>query len=77
MYGDGKSETWIGNWLDERDREDYAISSKVFWPTRPDDPNGQGLNRKHLRRQIDLMLDRLGTDYIDLGYTHIICIDGR
>jgi aryl-alcohol dehydrogenase-like predicted oxidoreductase len=34
------------------------------------DPNGRGLGRKHLRRQIDLILDRLGTDYVDLLYIH-------
>jgi aryl-alcohol dehydrogenase-like predicted oxidoreductase len=69
-YSDGKSEEWIGNWLEERDREDFVIASKIFWPTREDDPNGRGLNRKHLRRQVDLILDRLGTDYLDVLYTH-------
>jgi aryl-alcohol dehydrogenase-like predicted oxidoreductase len=69
MYGDGRSEEYIGDWLATRDREDYVIASKVYWPTR-DDPNGSGLSRKHLRRQIDLILERLGTDYVDLLYTH-------
>ena len=69
MYGDGRSEEYIGDWLATRDREDYVIASKIYWPTR-DDPNGTGLSRKHLRRQIDLILDRLGTDYVDLLYTH-------
>ncbi len=70
MYGNGESERYIGNWLSDRDREDFVIGSKIYWPTRPDDPNGRGLSRKHLRRQIDLILDRLGTDYIDLLYIH-------
>lgn len=69
-YGDGKSEAWIGNWLADRDREDFVIATKIHRPRRPGDPNGQGLNRKHLRRQIDICLDRLGTDYIDLLYCH-------
>ena len=69
MYGDGRSEEYIGDWLATRDREDYVIASKIYWPTR-DDPNGTGLSRKHLRRQIELILDRLGTDYVDLLYTH-------
>jgi aryl-alcohol dehydrogenase-like predicted oxidoreductase len=43
MYGDGNSETWIGNWLTERDREDFVVASKIYWPTR-DDPNGRGLS---------------------------------
>ncbi len=70
VYGGGKSERWIGEWLEDRDREDFVIASKIYWPTREDDPNGTGLSRKHLRRQIDLILDRLGTDYIDLLYIH-------
>ncbi|EFW89923.1 putative oxidoreductase (aldo-keto reductase family protein) [Haladaptatus paucihalophilus DX253] len=70
MYGGGESEKYIGNWLAERDREDFVIASKIYWPTRTDDPNGRGLSRKHLRRQMDLILDRLGTDYVDLLYIH-------
>jgi len=70
VYGGGESERWIGAWLEERDREDFVIASKVYWPTREDDPNGRGLNRKHLRRQLDLILDRLGTDYLDILYIH-------
>ncbi|WP_255148766.1 aldo/keto reductase [Halorarius halobius] len=70
VYGDGLSEQWIGDWLADRDRESFVLASKVYWPTRDDDPNGQGLSRKHIRRQIDLMLDRLGTEYLDLLYVH-------
>jgi aryl-alcohol dehydrogenase-like predicted oxidoreductase len=70
VYGGGKSETWIGDWLEERDRESFVVASKIFWRTREGDPNGKGLNRKHLRRQIDLILDRLGTDYLDVLYIH-------
>ncbi len=69
MYGEGKSERWIGQWLQERDREDFVIASKIYFPSR-EEPNGGGLNRKHLRRQIDLILDRLGTSYLDVLYTH-------
>mgnify|MGYP006282053627 FL=1 len=70
VYGGGDSEEWIGEWLEPRDREDFVVASKIYWPTREDDPNGNGLSRKHLRRQIDLLLDRLGTDYLDLLYIH-------
>lgn len=70
VYGGGKSETWIGDWLADHDREDFVIASKVYWPTREGDPNGRGLGRKHLRRQIKASLDRLGTDYLDLLYIH-------
>jgi len=70
VYGGGQSETWIGEWLDGRDREAYVIASKVYFPTREGDPNGGGLSRKHVSRQIDTILDRLGTDYLDLLYIH-------
>jgi aryl-alcohol dehydrogenase-like predicted oxidoreductase len=70
FYGDGRAEEWLGDWLAERDRERFVVASKVFWPTRDDDPNGKGLGRKHLRRQVDLILDRLGTDYLDVLYVN-------
>ena len=69
-YGDGRAERWIGNWLEDRDRLDYVIATKIHRPRRAGDPNAQGLNRRHLRRQIDTCLERLGTDYIDLLYCH-------
>ncbi|UPV74923.1 aldo/keto reductase [Halorussus limi] len=69
MYGDGRAEEYIGDWLSEREREDFVVASKIYWPTR-DDPNGQGLSRKHLRNNVDEILERLGTDYVDLLYIH-------
>lgn len=69
MYGDGRAESYIGEWLAGRDRESVLIASKLYWPTR-DGPNGHGLNRKHLRRSLSEILDRLGTDYLDLLYIH-------
>ncbi|MFB6071176.1 MAG: aldo/keto reductase [Halanaeroarchaeum sp.] len=70
MYGGGLAERYVGEWLAERDRADFVIASKIYWPTREADPNGRGLGRKHLRRQIDRILDRLGTDFVDLLYVH-------
>ncbi|WP_138005463.1 aldo/keto reductase [Halalkalirubrum salinum] len=69
MYGDGRAESYIGSWLADRDREAFVLASKVFWPTR-EDPNGRGLGRKHLRDTIGRILDRLGTDYLDVLYIH-------
>ncbi len=46
------------------------IASKIYWPTRPDDPNASGLNRKHLRRQLDRILGRLDTSFLDILYIH-------
>ena len=70
VYGQGDSERWIGEWLEQRDRDEFVIASKVYFGTRDDDPNAGGLNRKHVRRQVDLILDRLGTDYLDVLYIH-------
>jgi len=69
-YGDGFAEELIGDWLQNREREDYVIASKIYWPTNEDNPNARGLNRRHLRRQLDAVLDRLRTDYLDLLYIH-------
>jgi len=72
MYGEGRAERYIGDWLQDRDedREDFVIASKIYWPTRKQGPNDRGLGRKHLRYSIDAILDRLQTEYVDLLYIH-------
>ena len=70
VYGGGESERWIGDWLEDRDRERYTIASKIFWQIRDGDPNSRGTNRKNIRHRIDALLDRLGTDYVDVLYIH-------
>ncbi|HZD43517.1 MAG TPA: aldo/keto reductase, partial [Methanomicrobiales archaeon] len=70
VYGGGKSEDWIGSWLADRDRERYTIASKIFWQIRENDPNSRGTNRKNIRHRVDALLDRLGTDYVDVLYIH-------
>ncbi|MFB6154004.1 MAG: aldo/keto reductase [Halodesulfurarchaeum sp.] len=70
VYGGGDSERWIGDWLSDRDRERFTIASKIFWQIRQGDPNSRGTNRKNIRHRIDRILDRLGTEYIDVLYIH-------
>ncbi len=70
VYGGGTCEEWIGDWLSGRDREEYTIASKVYWQIREGDPNSRGTNRKNVRHRIDTLLDRLGTDYVDVLYIH-------
>jgi len=75
VYGNpnGTSEEYIGEWLDDYDREDFVIASKVYFPfdgRGEPGPNDSGLGRKHIRAQIEGTLDRLDTDYLDLYYIH-------
>ncbi|WP_273836502.1 aldo/keto reductase [Halococcus sp. PRR34] len=67
-YGDGDSERWIGEWLDDRDREEYVLASKVYWSQ--ESRFSENLGRKNIRAEIEGTLDRLGTDYLDLYYIH-------
>lgn len=70
VYGGGQAEEWIGDWLEDRDRERYTIASKIYWQIREDDPNSRGTNRKNIRHRIQGILERLDTDYIDVLYIH-------
>ncbi|WP_115863092.1 aldo/keto reductase [Halorussus litoreus] len=70
VYGGGKAEEWIGDWLSERDRERYTVASKIYWQIREGDPNSGGTNRKNIRHRVDEILERLGTDYVDVLYIH-------
>jgi aryl-alcohol dehydrogenase-like predicted oxidoreductase len=72
VYGGGKCEQWIGDWLAQSGfaREEFTIASKIFWQTRDGDPNSRGTNRKNLRHRTDELLGRLATDYVDVLYIH-------
>jgi len=71
-YGGGRSETYIGNWLKakgSRIRDQLLLSSKVFNRVG-DGPNDWGLSRRHILRQVEASLRRLGTDHLDMYLTH-------
>lgn len=64
----GQSETIIGKWLKERrNRKDIVIATKVGSETKE---HGFDVSKKHILKSVDESLQRLGTDYIDLYYTH-------
>ncbi|ESP90116.1 aldo/keto reductase [Candidatus Halobonum tyrrellensis] len=67
-YGGGKSEAWIGDWLADRDREEYVVASKCFWSTVS--RFQENLSKKNVRAEVEGSLDRLGTDYLDVLYLH-------
>ena len=62
----GESETVIGKWVAARgNRDDVVIATKVS--QHPDFP---GLTATNIKAAADASLRRLGTDHIDLYYTH-------
>jgi aryl-alcohol dehydrogenase-like predicted oxidoreductase len=70
VYAAGTSEEYTGRSLwKHADREDVVLATKVFNRMRPG-PNGAGLSRKAILKEIDASLARLGTDYVDLYQIH-------
>lgn len=62
----GESETVLGRWLAARgNRSDVVIASKVGAH-----PDYKGLAANTIKSGVEESLRRLGTDYIDLYYTH-------
>jgi aryl-alcohol dehydrogenase-like predicted oxidoreductase len=62
----GESEAIIGRWVKARgNRADVVIATKVS-----QHPDFQGLTASNIKAAADASLRRLGTDYIDLYYTH-------
>jgi len=71
-YGGGRSETYIGRWLNEKGsavRQQLLLSSKVFNPVGAG-PNDRGLSRRHILQQVDESLTRLQTDWLDMYLIH-------
>lgn len=67
-YGGGRSERYIGEWIANKDRENFVIASKVYFTTRG--RQAAGLSRKIIMAEIEGSLERLGTDYLDIYYIH-------
>jgi aryl-alcohol dehydrogenase-like predicted oxidoreductase len=62
----GESETIIGNWLKARgNRDDIVVATKVS-----QHPQYSGLSGANIKAAADASLRRLGTDHIDLYFTH-------
>jgi aryl-alcohol dehydrogenase-like predicted oxidoreductase len=50
-------------------RDQLVLTTKAYYATS-DNPNDQGLSRKHLLSAIDASLGRMGTDYVDIFMVH-------
>lgn len=69
VYSRGVSEAIMGRWLQDKNRADLVIATKVRFPMG-DGPNDAGLSRKHILDSLEASLERLNTDYIDLYQVH-------
>lgn len=64
----GQSEEIIGKWMKERkNRQNIILATKVGSETKE---HGFDISKKHILKSVDESLKRLGTDHIDLYYTH-------
>jgi aryl-alcohol dehydrogenase-like predicted oxidoreductase len=68
VYSSGLSEEILGKALGSK-RNEVILATKVRGRMR-DDPNGEGLSRAHIMREVEESLRRLGTDHIDLYQIH-------
>ena len=69
VYGMGRSETVIGDWMRARGGEvPFTIATKVGITRDPDHRFNN--SPEHLRQSLDDSLQRLGVDVIDLYYVH-------
>jgi len=70
VYGAGRSEKTISRLLRTR-RDEVQLASKVgIAPGGKVGERATRGDREHIREQIDLSLERLGTDHLDLYYLH-------
>ncbi len=68
-YGNGRSETVIGEWLRERGGEaPFAIATKVGITRDPEQRHNN--DPAHMQEALEASLKRLGVEAIDLYYVH-------
>jgi voltage-dependent potassium channel beta subunit len=71
-YANGQCEIEMGQALKELDwpRDEYVISTKVFFGTGRKEPNTRGLSRKHVVEGLKSSLERLQLSYVDIVFAH-------
>jgi len=70
-YTDGTSEKFIGEFMQQNDRDYFVVATKYSLHDNLTNPNASGNNRKNMMRSVEESLKRLQTDFIDLFYLHI------
>ncbi|MBE7200134.1 MAG: aldo/keto reductase [Parafilimonas terrae] len=72
VYSGGESERMLGRFLAERKlRDRMVIATKSGFPRRTDTPLAGGNSARNIRDGLEGSLRRLGTDFIDLYWTHV------
>lgn len=51
-------------------REEFVLSTKIFFGTGGPPPNNRGLSRKHVLEGFNASLDRLQLEYVDVVFCH-------
>ncbi|KAK5114428.1 hypothetical protein LTR85_010251 [Meristemomyces frigidus] len=75
VYGkqaNGESEVEMGNALKELawPRDEYVLSTKIFFGTGRKEPNTRGLSKKHVVEGLKSSLQRLQQPYVDIVLAH-------
>ncbi|MEO6225174.1 MAG: aldo/keto reductase family protein [Sphingomicrobium sp.] len=67
VYGRGAAESFLGEALHGKARQEYVLATKVYFPMSDAD---RGLSAGQIEKQLDDSLRRLRTDYVDLYQCH-------
>lgn len=71
-YAGGKAEAELGAALQELawPRDEYVLSTKIYFGTGSQEPNTWGLSRKHVVEGLKSSLKRLRQPYVDIVFAH-------
>ena len=69
-YSWGDSERVLGSVLNEYDRDELVVATKVYFGPDDGHPNQSGLSRKTIDQELAKSLDRLNMDTVDLYQIH-------
>lgn len=71
-YAAGESEVEMGRALKELGwpRDEFVLTTKIFFGTSRKEPNTRGLSWKHIVEGLKSSLERLETPYVDIVFAH-------
>jgi aryl-alcohol dehydrogenase-like predicted oxidoreductase len=71
-YAAGECEIEMGKAFKELQwpRDEYVLSTKIFFGTRRQEPNTRGLSKKHIVEGLKSSLKRLDHSYVDIVFAH-------